>query len=79
MSQNKLIKVKTFPGASVLDMRFFVVPYLKKKSDNIHVESNTLPHSSLCEMFQEIQGPKKFHLEIFSIIVNHHLDGTTCR
>ena len=30
MSHKKLIKVRTFPGSTIQDMRFFVVPHLKK-------------------------------------------------
>ena len=42
MSQKRLIKVRTFHGATIEDMKFFVVPYLKKKPDNIiiHVGTN---------------------------------------
>ena len=43
MSQKKLIKVRMFPGATIWDMKTFVVPRLKKKPDNIiiHVETIT--------------------------------------
>ena len=44
MSQKRLIKVETFPGAAVQDMKFFVVPHLKKKPDNIiYVGTNNVP------------------------------------
>ena len=47
MSQKRLIKVRTFPAATIQDMKFFVVPHFKKKPDNIiHVGTNNAPHSS---------------------------------
>ena len=56
MLQKRLIKIRTFPGAKIQDMKFFVVPHLKKKPDNIiiHVGTNNAPHSSSYEMFHEI-------------------------
>ena len=48
--------VRTFPDATIQNMRFFVVPRLKKKPDIIiiHVGTNNVPYSSSYEMFQEI-------------------------
>ena len=47
MSQKRLIKVRTFPAATIQDMKFFVVPHFKKKPENIiHVGTNNAPHSS---------------------------------
>ena len=65
MSQKRLIKVRTFPGATIQDMKFFVVPHLKKKPDNItiHVGTNNAPHSSPYEMFHEIQSLRNFILK----------------
>ena len=45
MSQKRLIKVSTFPGATIWDVRFFVVPHLKKRTRYhskiiIHVGTN---------------------------------------
>ena len=60
MSQKMLIEVRTVPGATIQDMKFFVVPHLKKKPDNIiiHVGTNNAPHSSSYEIFHEIQRLK---------------------
>ena len=33
MSRKRLIKVRIFPGATIQDMKFFVVPHLKKNPD----------------------------------------------
>ena len=41
MSQKRLIKVRTFLGATIQDMKFFVVPHLKKKPDNIIIQAGT--------------------------------------
>ena len=32
MSKQKTIKVRTFPGATIGEMQFFIIPHLKKKS-----------------------------------------------
>ena len=31
MSKQKTIKVRTFPGATIGEMKFFIIPHLKKK------------------------------------------------
>ena len=41
MSQKRLIKVRTFLGATIQDMKFFVVPHFKKKPDNIIIHAGT--------------------------------------
>ena len=65
MSQKMLIEVRTVPGATIQDMKFFVVPHLKKKPDNIiiHVGTNNAPHSSSYEIFHEIQRLRNFILK----------------
>ena len=65
MPQKRMIKVRTFPGATIQVMKFFVVPHLKKKPDNIiiHVGTNNAPHSSPYEMFQEMQSLRNFILK----------------
>ena len=65
LSQKRLIKVRNFPSATIQDMRFFVVPHLKKKPDNIiiHVGTNNTPHSGSYEMFHEIQILRNFILK----------------
>ena len=64
MSQKRLIKVRTFPGATIQVIKFFVVSHLKKTQDNIiHVGTNNAPHSSLYEMFHEIQSLRNFILK----------------
>ena len=65
MLQKSLIKIRTFPGAKIQDMKFFVVPHLKKKPDNIiiYVGTNNAPRSSSYEIFHEIQSLKNFILK----------------
>ena len=57
MSRRKTIKVRTFPGATINDMKFFVVPLLKKKPDKviIHVGTNAAPHFTPDEMFKNMK------------------------
>ena len=57
MSRRKTIKVRTFPGATINDMKFFVVPLLKKKPDKviIHVGTNDAPHFIPDEMFKNMK------------------------
>ena len=57
MSRRKTIKVQIFPGATINDMKFFVVPLLKKKLDKfiIHVGTNDVPHFTPDEMFKNIK------------------------
>ena len=45
MSRRKTIKVRTFSGATINDMKSFAVPLLKKKTDKviIHVSTNYAP------------------------------------
>ena len=67
MLQKKLIKVRTFPVATIQDMKFFVVPHLKKKPDHIiiHVGTNNALYSSSYEFFQEMQSLRNFILKYF--------------
>ena len=65
MSQKRLIKVRPFPCATIQDIKFFVVPHLKEKSDNIiiHVGTNNAPRFSPYEMFQDMQSLRNFILK----------------
>ena len=70
MSQKRLIKVRTFPGATIQDMKIFVVPHLKKMPDNIIIHAGTNntpppspPHCNPYEMFQEVQSLRNFILK----------------
>ena len=47
-------------GAPNKDMRYFVIPYLKKQLDKIvlHVGTNDASHSKPLYMFQDIQEPQ---------------------
>ena len=60
MSRWKTIKVRTFPGATVNDMKFFAVFLLKKESDKviIHVGTNDAPHFAPDEMFTNVKEPR---------------------
>ena len=62
MSKWKTIKVRTFPGATIGDMKFFVVPHLRKNPDKIvlHVGTIDAPHATPKEMFSAIKDLKSF-------------------
>ena len=62
MSKRKTIKVRTFPGATIGDIKFFVVPHLRKNPDKIvlHVGTNDAPHVTTKEMFNAIIDLKSF-------------------
>ena len=57
MSKRKSIKVRTFPGATIGDTKFFITPHLRKSSDKIvlHVGTNDAPHVTLKELFNAIK------------------------
>ena len=57
MPRRKRIKVRTFPGATINEMKFFAVPLLKKKTDNvnIHVGTNEASHFTPNEMFKNMK------------------------
>ena len=67
MLQKRLIKIRTFPGAIIQDIGFFIVPHLKKGPDNIiHAGTNNAPHSNSYEIFHEIQSLRNLVLEYLS-------------
>ena len=57
MSRRKMIKVRTFPGATISDMKLFAVPLLNKKPDEVivHVGTNDDFHFTPDEMFKNMQ------------------------
>ena len=59
MSRRKMIKLQTFPGATISDMKFFSLPLLKKKSNKViaHVGTitNDAPHFIPDEMFKNMK------------------------
>ena len=65
MLQKRLIKVRTFPATAIHDIRFFVVPHIKKNLDNIiiHVGTNSAPHFGSYEMFHKKQSLRSFILK----------------
>ena len=57
MSRRKIIKVLTFPGSTMSDMKLFAVSMLKKKSLKVivHVGTNGAPHFIQDEIFKSIK------------------------
>ena len=62
MPKQKTIKIRTFPGATIGDMKFFIIPHLRKSPDKIvlHVGTNDAPHATPEEMFNAIEDLKSF-------------------
>ena len=57
MSRRKMIKLRTFPGATISNIKLFAVPLLKKKLGKIivHVDTNDAPHFTPDEMFENMK------------------------
>ena len=57
MSKRKTTKIWTFPGATIGDMTFFIIPHLRKSPDKIvlHVGTNDASHATPKEMFNAIK------------------------
>ena len=66
MSKRKTIKVRTFPGATIGDIKFFVVLHLRKNPDKIvlHVGTNDAPHATPKEMLNAIKRPEILHTKV---------------
>ena len=62
MSKRKTIKVRTFPGANISDIKFFIIPHLRKNPDKIvlHVGTNDALHATTKEMFNALKNLKSF-------------------
>ena len=56
MSKQKTIKIRIFPVATIDDIKFFIIPHLRKSPDKIvlHVRTNDLPHATPQEMFMTL-------------------------
>ena len=67
LSQKKLIKVRAFSDATIQDIRFSVVPHLKRKPYIviIHVGTNNISHYSSYENVSRNARSQKFHFEVF--------------
>ena len=62
MSERKTIKVRTFPVATIGDIKFFKIPDLRKNPDKIvfDVGTNDASHTTPKEMFNAIKDLKSF-------------------
>ena len=62
MSKRKTIKIRTFPGATISDRKFFIIPHLRKSPDKIviHVGTNDAPHTTPQKMCNAIKDLKSF-------------------
>ena len=55
--RRKMIKVQTFPGATISDMKIFAVPLLKEKLDKVIVAVGTTDalYYTLDEIFKDMK------------------------
>ena len=62
MSKQKTVIIRTFPDATIGDMKFFIILHLRKSPDKIvlPVGANDAPHATLKEMFNAIKDLKSF-------------------
>ena len=69
LSRSKKIKVRFLPGAKTEDLQYHLIPYLKKKLDNIiiHIGTNDNPYNSEDLIYKEFLNVKK-------TINKHHPD-----
>ena len=81
LSRSKRIKVCYFPGGKTEDLQYHLIPYLKKKPDNIiiHIGTNDSPYKTEDFMYKEFVKVKKTinkcHLNCKNIVISspHHL------
>ena len=76
LSRNKKIKVRFFPCAKTEDLQYHLIPYVKKKPDNIiiHISTNDSPYKSedlKCKEFLYVkQTIYKHHPDCKNIVVS---------
>ena len=61
LSRNKRIKVRFFRGSKTEDLQYHLIPYLKKKPDNIiiHIGTNDSPYKSEDLIYKEFLKAKQ--------------------
>ena len=76
LSRNKKIIIRFFPGTKTEDLQYHLIPYLKKKPDNIiiHIGTNDSPCKSEDLIYKEFLNVKqithKHHPECKNIVVS---------
>ena len=65
MSSKRLIKVRSFPGASCSDMYHYLVPILERNPDHLilHVRTNDVAHYERTEIVDKLLELKSFIVE----------------
>ena len=65
MSSKRLIKVRSFPGATCSDIYHYLVPILEKKADHVilHVATNNVAHYEGTEIVDKLLELKSFIVE----------------
>ena len=61
LSRSKMIKVHYFPGGKTEDLQYHLIPYLKKKPDNIiiHIGTTDSPYKTEDLIYQELLNVKE--------------------
>ena len=62
MFTRKTIKVRTFPGVTIGDIKFFVVLHLRRIV--LRVGTNDAPHATPKEMLNAIKRPEILHTKV---------------
>ena len=76
LSRSKRIKVRYFPGGKTEDLQYHLIPYLKKKPDNIiiHIGTNDSPYKTEDLIYKELLNVKetinKFHPNCKNIVIS---------
>ena len=76
LSRSKRIKVCYFPGGKTEDLQYHIIPYLKKKPDNIiiHIGTNDSPYKTEDLIYKELLNVKetinKFHPNCKNIVIS---------
>ena len=82
LSRSKRIKVRYFPGGKTEDLQYHLIPYLKKKPDNIiiHVGTNDNPYKTEDLIYKELLNVKetinKFHPNCKNIVISSSIVRT---
>ena len=62
ISQQKILRIRTLPSATIADMKFFITPHSRTYPDKtvLRVGTNDAPHATPQDMFNVIKDLKSF-------------------
>ena len=81
MSSRRLVKVRSFPGATCSDMYHYLVPILERKPNHVilHVRTNDVAHYKGTEIVDKLLELKSFSAEQLPtthIVISHPITRT---